>query len=293
MITAPLDLNDQLRHSARARHMAVALIGLAGFVCWAGGANAAQSSSTEQQPTLNLFPTRLVDNIKATSKAAKQLENSLQGVIDKLDKEQKLYVKANCQGAMNDSGCEQVSHQMAQTYSHMLDVMGAELPKMKQTVDNTRDALQARLADQLGYTRTGSQLQQLLQNGAHAASALRTRPSGGGGMRLSDRFRQYYRLVSQVSQSGSLAVTGSQMYLDLDEASRLIALTQQQIQRSKIISNLAVSFGTLTPGMQKTVAVVKQVLFGKASANGGAANAAPAALKPERTSFCSEFDPSC
>jgi uncharacterized protein YaiE (UPF0345 family) len=83
-------------------------------------------------------------------------------------------------------------------------------------------------------------------------------------MRLSERFRQYYQLVaSSSSQSDqSLAVLASDIYLDMEETSTLIARTREEIARATLIEQLNQSFGTITPEMMEVVGGVKSILFG-------------------------------
>ncbi|MDZ7684832.1 MAG: hypothetical protein U5O39_07335 [Gammaproteobacteria bacterium] len=63
---------------------------------------------------------------------------------------------------------------------------------------------------------------------------------GRSGVRLSDRFKQYYDLVATRNNgaSQSLAVIASDIYLDMDEASRLIAATRQEIGRAALMEQL-------------------------------------------------------
>jgi hypothetical protein len=84
-------------------------------------------------------------------------------------------------------------------------------------------------------------------------------------MRLSDRFRQYYQLVARSGDqtSSSLAVIASDIYLDMQETSGLIARTREEISRATLMEQLNQSFGTITPEMQEVVAGVKSILFGE------------------------------
>jgi len=83
-------------------------------------------------------------------------------------------------------------------------------------------------------------------------------------MRLSERFRQYYQLVASSSSQNdqSLAVLASDIYLDMDETSELIARTREEITRATLIEQLNQSFGAITPEMMEVVGGVKSILFG-------------------------------
>ena len=90
---------------------------------------------------------------------------------------------------------------------------------------------------------------------------------GKSGMRLSERFKQYYQLVASSSSQTdqSLAVLASDIYLDMEETSVLIARTREEIARATLIEQLNQSFGTITPEMMEVVGGVKSVLFGDES----------------------------
>jgi len=248
------------------------------------------------QPTLNLFPSQTVDSIRETSRSARELERNLQSVLGDLDKQMQLYRESGCEGAVQDAGCQEINRQMASTYRRMLDFMAEQLPQMRHNVEVTRKTLEKRLAEELGYGRTGAELQQLLRRG-DAGTVLqgRTRPMEGG-LRLSDRFRQYYRLVSQGGGGAPSALVGARIYLDLEQTSQLIELTQQEIQRGRMLANLSESFGQVTPQMEETVSGVKTVIFGETAAGAsapGSAPQSPAQGAGQAGGFCSEFDPNC
>jgi hypothetical protein len=84
-------------------------------------------------------------------------------------------------------------------------------------------------------------------------------------MRLSARFSQYYKLVARSGgkTNSSLAVIASDIYLDMQETSSLIARTREEISRATLMEQLNQSFGTITPEMQEVVAGVKAILFGE------------------------------
>ena len=98
---------------------------------------------------------------------------------------------------------------------------------------------------------------------------------GRSGVRLSDRFKQYYSLVAtrQGGASSSLAVVASDIYLDMQEASHLIAATREEISRATLMEQLNQSFGQITPEMTEVVNGVKSILFGETGADAPIASA--------------------
>ncbi len=216
-------------------------------------------------PTIRLFPTTVVEDLRQTSAVAKEMETGLQEVIGRLDQQQLLYQQSKCDGAESDPGCQRLAKQLGATYLDMLGIMEERLPDMEHTVNNTRLSLEKRLRSELGNKMTSWTLQETLLGGkSESADAATPRMRGRSGMRLSERFRQYYKLVaSSSSQSDqSLAVLASDIYLDMEETSVLIARTREEIARATLIEQLNQSLGTITPEMMEVVGGVKSILFG-------------------------------
>ena len=245
-------------------------------LCVFGAAALAESSPTTnaQGPVMRLFPTTLLDDIRETGKVAEAMETGLQDVIGRLDLQQQLYDQSLCQGADGDPGCARIAKQLGATYLEMLNLMSEQLPDMERAVTNTRNGLEKRLREELGQRTTPTSLQNALLNdtpqtsGASASPALSLR--GRSGVRLSDRFRQYYQLVATHGQGNpqSLAVVAADVYLDMEEAANLIAATEEEIGRASLMEQLNQSFGLITPEMATVVNGVKSILFGQAIGDG-------------------------
>jgi hypothetical protein len=230
---------------------------------------AAESASG---PVMRLFPTTLLDDIRETGEAAAAMETGLQDVVGRLDLQQQLYDQSLCRGADGDPGCARIAKQLGATYLEMLNVMNERLPDMERAVNNTRNGLQKRLREELGQRTTPTTLQNTLLGNAtpkkDGASALSLR--GRSGIRLSDRFKQYYQLVATHGESNpqSLAVVAADVYLDMEEAANLLAVTQEEIGRATLMEQLNQSLGLITPEMAAVVNGVKSILFGQATADG-------------------------
>jgi hypothetical protein len=218
-------------------------------------------------PIMRLFPTTVLEDIRETSLVAEEMENNIQDVISRLDLQQQLYNESHCAGADEDPGCERIAKQIGATYLEMLDMMTKKLPDMERAVNNTRSSLEKRLKVELGQKSTPTGLQNLLL-GKVAQSKPTDKPMalrGRSGIRLSDRFKEYYDLVATRKNGAnqSLAVIASDIYLDMDEAARLIAATQEEISRATLMEQLNQSFGQITPEMSEVVNGVKTILFGE------------------------------
>ena len=223
-------------------------------------------SSVANSPTIRLFPTTVVEDLRQTGNVARDMETGLQEVIGRLDQQQELYQESKCDGADNDSGCQRLARQIGATYLEMLTIMEERLPDMEHTVNNTRDSLEKGLRNELGKKMTPWKLQETLIGGKAAQATAQKAPTlrGRSGMRLSERFNQYYKLVATSGAKGdqSLAVLASDIYLDMEETSLLIQRTRQEIARATLMEQLNQSFGIITPEMIEVVGGVKSILFG-------------------------------
>jgi hypothetical protein len=218
-------------------------------------------------PVVRLFPTTVLEDIRETGIAAEEMENGLQEVISRLDLQQQLYTESLCSGAEGDQGCDRIARQLGATYLEMLNIMSDGLPGMERAVESTRASLEKRLREELGQRTTPTTLQNTLLGEIPAAPSASKPPAlrGKSGVRLSDRFKQYYNLVATHGNgpNRSLAVVAADIYLDMEEASVLIAATQQEISRAALMEQLNQSFGLITPEMGAVVAGVKEILFGE------------------------------
>ena len=261
--------------SASSRPMAPqlrnALLRIAGFSLAIALLASAQSSTAADAPTIRLFPTTVVEDLRQTSSVAREMESGLQEVIGRLDQQQQLYEQSKCDGAEDDPGCRRLAKQLGATYLDMLGIMEQRLPDMEHTVNNTRLSLEKRIRSELGNKMTSWTLQETLLGGNPQKSTSAPAPSmrGRSGMRLSERFKQYYKLVASSSSQTdqSLAVLASDIYLDMEETSELIARTREEIARATLIEQLNQSFGTITPEMMEVVGGVKSILFGDEQSN--------------------------
>jgi len=218
-----------------------------------------------ESPTIRLFPTTVLEDLRQTSSVAKEMETGLQEVIGRLDQQQLLYQESKCDGAESDPGCQRLAKQLGATYLDMLGIMEDRLPDMEHTVNNTRLSLEKRLRSELGNKMTSWTLQETLLGKEQKGTPTKTSANRGrSGMRLSERFRQYYQLVASSSSETdqSLAVLASDIYLDMDETSVLIARTREEIARATLVEQLNQSFGAITPEMMEIVGGVKSILFG-------------------------------
>jgi len=248
-----------------------------------GFALVATQKAHANTPTIRLFPTTVVEDLRQTGNVARDMETGLQEVIGRLDQQQELYNESKCDGAENDSGCQRLARQIGATYLEMLTIMEERLPDMEHTVNNTRNSLEKGLRNELGKKMTPWTLQETLIGGNANKTSTQPVPTlrGRSGMRLSERFKQYYQLVATSGAKGdqSLAVLASDIYLDMEETSLLIQRTRQEITRATLMEQLNQSFGIITPEMIEVVGGVKSILFGDAESNALVAGPPPGSVE--------------
>ena len=239
-------------------------------------------AATKQSPTIRLFPTTVVENIKHTGEAARAMEQDLQSVIDRLNQQEELYIASKCEGAAAEPGCSEIADQLGQTYLEMLNLMESRLPGMEDSVRATNASLEKRIRSELGRKTTPRGLQKVLQRSPQQSveSPRYKRRSG----RLSEKFRQYYKLVAmapRVNSGGSLASVAAEIYLDTQEVQELIALTRDEISRAKLMIDLDQAYGIITPEMFEMVGRVKSILFGENVEENGIPGPPPGSTQAE------------
>ncbi|MEM1144726.1 MAG: hypothetical protein AAGI88_19260 [Pseudomonadota bacterium] len=224
----------------------------------------AASQALAQQPTLNLFPTRVVDSIQQTTEVAQQMETEIQSVLTELDRQYELFESANCADAQSDAGCVTLRRDVAESYQQMLDIMARDLPKMKEIVAEARVGMGEKIRRELGQRRSAKDLQALLQanDGRSLDDIRRRRAATGNRMRMSEKFRQYAQLVSTTQNETSLTLLAADFYLDLDETDALIEFAQQEVTRAKVIGQIDLAMGGFTPQMLGNISNIKRMLFG-------------------------------
>ena len=252
-------------------------------VLFVGFAVVATQTAHANTPTIKLFPTTVVEDLRQTGNVARDMETGLQEVIGRLDQQQELYNESKCDGAENDSGCQRLARQIGATYLEMLTIMEERLPDMEHTVNNTRLSLEKGLRNELGKKMTPWTLQETLLGKSTTTADQQSAPTlrGRSGMRLSERFKQYYQLVATSGAKGdqSLAVLASDIYLDMEETSLLIQRTRQEIARASLMEQLNQSFGIITPEMIEVVGGVKTILFGDADGTALVAGPPPGSVE--------------
>jgi hypothetical protein len=239
-------------------------------------------AAANTSPTIRLFPTTVVENIKHTGEAAKAMEADLQSVIDRLNQQEALYMASKCEGSEAEPGCSEIAGQLSRTYLEMLDLMEARLPGMEDSVRATGASLEKRIRKELGHKTTPRGLQKLLAGTLQkpAESPRYKRPA----RKLSEKFRQYYDLVAMRSTAdsrGSLATVAAEIYLDTQEVQDLIALTRDEISRAKLMLDLDQAYGIITPEMFEMVDQVKTILFGDTGEAGGIPGPPPGSTRAE------------
>jgi hypothetical protein len=146
----------------------------------------------------------------------------------------------------------------------MLNLMESRLPGMEDSVRATNTSLERRIRKELGRKTTPRGLQKLLEKTPLKSSAQAPYRRRSG--KLSEKFRQYYRLVAtapRTGSGGSLAAVAAEIYLDTQEVQDLIALTRDEISRAKLMIDLDQIYGIITPEMFEMVSRVKTIIFGE------------------------------
>lgn len=234
------------------------------------------------QPTINLLPTTVIENLKQTAAGAKAMEDSLQQVIADLDAQKKLYDASHCEGAVGDAGCQQIQTQIGQTYGQLLNTIETALPDIERNVSNTHAAVGQRLRTEVGLKMTPLGIERLV-------SAQQRQSEQNAGFkkhqRLSRLFGGLAQLVSQRGRGDSVAVMASGIYLDTHQVLQEIGQIQQDIAVAKLQLDVFEAYGQITPEMVGAVEGVKTLLFGDPGSD-----YIPTETAPAEVGFVSDYE---
>jgi hypothetical protein len=217
----------------------------------------------ELRPKINLFPTSVVENLSATSRAARDMESGMYEVVAKLEKQKHAYESTACENS-GDPGCLQLRKAIRGSYKEMLDVMQASIPKMRASLDSTVDSMGTSLRSEIGRKMTPGDVQRILGGRTASVQGLSSVQSSSSRQgKLSKMFARYYELVKRGGQqSDSLPVLASQIYMDSMQSMYFLDLIEAEIGSQSTELVLELEWGELTDQISATVTDVKSLLWG-------------------------------
>jgi hypothetical protein len=217
----------------------------------------------DNRPTLELFPSPVLDNLRRTASSAQSLETGLEGVLRDLDLKYQVYVANRCGSGADTAGCQDIEKGLRQSYQQMLDRMIEALPGIEQQVEATRRNLTGTLRSQIGLRLSPRDLQRVVSNRPATAG---DRGSGGRIGRLSQQFQRYYDLVSRGRGQESAATMAASIYLDSTDALEWIRLARQDMEAARTELEISLAWGGFNAEMAESVQNVKGLLFGETPA---------------------------
>jgi hypothetical protein len=213
-------------------------------------------------PAVNLFTPLSIESLSETSRNARELERSLESLIEKLETQSSLYEAADC-SLTYDDGCQKLRRGMKQTYNSLLSEMQDQLPDIRASIEKTRDALADRMQSELGRKMTPGDLQRLVSGRSSKTGANGNSMKQNKGSRLSGLFESYYRLVQRNGgSSGSGTVLAAQLYIDSVNSAQYLDLIEAEIDSQHTELMLELEWVELTAQMNGTVDNVKTLLWG-------------------------------
>ncbi len=215
-------------------------------------------------PSIQLFPSSVVENLRSSSEAARSMEDGLHPVVQQMEQQLRLYEDAQCAGESADPGCTAIKQNLSETYSRMLGQFEAQLPAMRSAMVSTRKTLGGRIRGELGRKMTPRDLQRLIEGKHNKASKIRQVSSKRKG-RISQTLAKYHKMISlQANQGDPLAVLAADIYLDASETLEYIDSIEMEIARSRaVMVPGTLWYGEPSEAMVATVSGVKGLLFGE------------------------------
>ncbi len=216
-------------------------------------------------PTINLFPTSVVEDLKLSSEAAQGMEQSLHPVVKQLEEQYRLYQESKCDGAEGDAGCAALKKSLGEGYKAFLDELLGSLPQVKSAMANIKNSVGGRIAKEMGGNMTPRDLQRMLDGNGQPAKRVR-HISGKRKGRISSVLSKYREMVAMGPNQGEpMAVLASDIYLDARETLEEVNMIQADIARAKVLIDVGGIYFDPSPQMMATVGAVKGLLFGEVS----------------------------
>jgi len=223
----------------------------------------APGTALAAQPTIKLFPTTVVENLKESAETARGIESGMAPLIQQMEEQMKLFQESKCEGNEQDPGCTQIKKAVANTYVEMLDGLKAQLPRIEQAMRSTNAALGKRIRGELGGKMTPRDLARMIEGEANHVDHIREVSNRKRG-RMSTMLSKYHKLVAMGSSQGdSMPILAMDIYLDSKESLDLIESIRSEIDRAQtpLLLGQVWGFGP-TDEMVSTVDGVKALLFG-------------------------------
>lgn len=214
-------------------------------------------------PTLNLFPTSVVENLQASADSAKEMEDGMESIVAQMDNQLQLYKDSKCEASDADAGCTQIKKGINTTYMSMLDKMQQQLPTMKQAMESTSKTLGKNIRTELGRKMTPLDLQRVIQGKKGGVKKIR-KVTGKRQGRMSGMLSKYHSMISLSSQkTQTQALLAAEIYADATETLDYINMIQMEIDQSKVMGGITTMWnGEPSEQMISTVTNVKAMLFG-------------------------------
>lgn len=214
-------------------------------------------------PSVNLFPTAVLSEIKETTNTVTSMEKGLVPIVEKMTNQKELYDSTSCEGDQSgSSGCAEILQNISQTYVEMLDKMAEALPELKRSVRNSELMLQKRIATELGRKKTANDLQSDLLQGDFTP-VKRQSPARSKRSMSAILQRNFKRIEGAGRSNRTMMSTASDMYLDMRDTSIWIDRLDAQITRQKALTQLNISMGQLPEGMDETISEVVTMVMGE------------------------------
>lgn len=218
-----------------------------------GGVHATQSTN----PAISLFPSTVKQDLKQSVKATKQLEDSIEPIIEKMAATEALFRAANCDGEAADQGCSQLKKQLQQQYFDLLNEVDTFLPEVEKSIVATHQSLSNSINKTLGKTKTPYQIQhEMLQQNKPVRDRIRAKSKKG----LSARLQNLLRLTQTKSDPSNMLVAASEFFLDASDSLLILSQTRAAIAQAKTQAALDLELGSLSEEMFVTVDSVKSII---------------------------------
>lgn len=234
------------------------------FVLTALVSSIASGAMANSRPTINLFPTSVVEQLRNSATSAQELEDGMQPIVAQLEKQMDLYKSSQCDTADADQGCAQIRKTLGETYSQMLGQLSDRLPSLRTAMSSIKSGVGTRIRKELGNKMTPRDLQRML-GGERDDKRIRNISGKRKSGRISGMLSKYSEMISMTNtHGGPTPALAAEIYLDSVGAMNEIEAMEMNIAHARTTIELGgYYFGEPSEAMVATVQGVKGLLFGE------------------------------
>ncbi len=216
------------------------------------------SSAVLAAPQINLIPTSVRASFKAVGKAATQMQQDMNKMMQSMDQLSVVY-KHQCKNSVPSANCPILKEQLQDAFMALNNQLAQNLPKMSRSVNNAYQQMQQTL-EHLGRKYNAAEIARLNHD---ASKKMQKRKAALNGR---NPFNGMQKMISQLndalgSSNTNFYVIASETFIGLKMVKDELATLQRNIDNNRIMDSLSMSFNSFSQNDLNTISNVRDIVF--------------------------------